>query len=51
MKEKGVIRIDEPYLLETFGSLKIRNFGYTPKSMSSSVYSFCTLVPHIFGDL
>ena len=26
---KSLLRIDEAYLLETFGSLKIRNFEYT----------------------
>ena len=54
----SLLQIDKVSLLETFDSLKIRNFRYTPsclqllrKSMTSFVCSFCTLVFHIFGNL
>ena len=42
---RSLPRIDEASLFETFGSLKITNFGYTPSLIS--FYSFCTLVLHI----
>ena len=31
--QRSLFWIDKAYLLETFGSLKIRNFGYTPSSL------------------
>ena len=44
---RSLLRIDKASLLETFGSLKIRNFGYTPnclqllrKSMSNFSFFF-----------
>ena len=30
---RSLLRIDKASLLETFGSLKIRNFGYTPSCL------------------
>ena len=49
--QRRVLRIDKASLLETFGSLKIRNFGYTPnwlqllrKSMSNfSLFFLCSI--------
>ena len=55
---RSLLRIDKVSLLETFGSLKIRNFGYTPSclqlltwSMSNFTLFFCTLVFHTFENL
>ena len=31
--QRSLLRIDKASLLETFGSLKIRNFGYTPNCL------------------
>ena len=31
--QRSLLRIDKVSLLETFGSLKIRNFGYTPNCL------------------
>ena len=30
---RSLLRIDKACLLETFGSLKLRNFGYTPSCL------------------
>ena len=32
-QRRSLLRIDKASLLETFGSLKIRNFGYTPSCL------------------
>ena len=57
-KERSLFRIDEASLFQTFGSLKIRNFGYTPSCLQffkKSVYNFglflCTLVFRISKNL
>ena len=54
---RSLLRIDKAFLIETFGSLKIRYFGYTPsclqllrKSMSNFSYSFCFLLFHILSE-
>ena len=47
---RSVLRIDEALLFETFCSLKIRNFGYTPswlqlvEKLMSSFSSFCLYI-------
>ena len=57
---RGLLRIDKVSLLETFSSLKLRNFGCTSsclqllrKSMFnfSFFFFFCTLVFYIFKNL
>ena len=54
---RSLLRIDKASLLETFGSLKISNFGYTRSCLQLLrrclilVYYFCTLVFHIFESL
>ena len=54
---RSLLRIDKVSVLETFGSLKISNFGYTPSCLQLLrwclilVYYFCTLVFHVFESL
>ena len=42
--QRSLLRIDKASLLETFSSLKIRNFGYTPSCLQwlrKSISNFC----------
>ena len=52
--QRSLLRIDKASLFETFGSLKIRNSGYTAQFynfLDSTIYNFSRKIINIYNDI